>query len=72
MSRFIGRVPNEVNMDVKGAIDTGNSTALRRLLFEDSSRANELIEVTGIKNAGVWLVGFTATGHSIPSLSMIV
>jgi hypothetical protein len=30
-------------MDVKGAIDTGNSTALRRLLFEDSSRANELI-----------------------------
>ncbi len=43
MSRFIGRVPNEVNMDVKGAIDTGNSTALRQLLFEDSSRANELI-----------------------------
>ena len=30
-------------MDVKGAIDTGNSTALRQLLFEDSSRANELI-----------------------------
>ena len=30
-------------MDVKAAIDTGDSTALRRLLSEDSSRANELI-----------------------------
>ena len=30
-------------MDVKAAIDTGDSAALRRLLSEDSSRANELI-----------------------------
>lgn len=30
-------------MDVKVAIDTGDSAALRRLLSEDSSRANELI-----------------------------
>src|SRR5713101_3838912 len=30
-------------MDVKAAIDTGDSAALRRLLSEDSSRANELV-----------------------------
>jgi uncharacterized protein len=30
-------------MDVKAAIDTGDSAALRRLLSEDSSRADELI-----------------------------
>ncbi len=30
-------------MDAKAAIDTGDSAALRRLLSEDSSRANELI-----------------------------
>ena len=30
-------------MDVKAAIDNGDSAALRRLLSEDSSRANELI-----------------------------
>ena len=30
-------------MDVKSAIDTGDAAALRRLLSEDSSRANELI-----------------------------
>ena len=30
-------------MDVKAAIDNGDSVALRRLLSEDSSRANELI-----------------------------
>src|SRR5229473_2006325 len=30
-------------MDVKAAIDTGDSATLRRLLSEDSSRANELI-----------------------------
>jgi hypothetical protein len=30
-------------MDVKAAIDSGDSAALRRLLSEDSSRANELI-----------------------------
>src|SRR5882757_4919653 len=30
-------------MDVKAAIDTGDAAALRRLLSEDSSRANELI-----------------------------
>ncbi len=30
-------------MDVKEAIDNGDSAALRRLLSEDSSRANELI-----------------------------
>ncbi len=30
-------------MDVKAAIDTGDSAALRRLLSEESSRANELI-----------------------------
>lgn len=30
-------------MDVKAAIDNGDLTALRRLLSEDSSRANELI-----------------------------
>ena len=30
-------------MDVKGAIDTGDSAALRQLLSQDSSRADELI-----------------------------
>ena len=32
-------------MDVKSAIDTGDSSALRQLLTEDSSRAKELIRV---------------------------
>jgi hypothetical protein len=30
-------------MNVKTAIDTGDAAALRQLLSEDSSRANELI-----------------------------
>jgi hypothetical protein len=39
----IKRVPNEINMNVKLAIDGGDVAALRRLLSEDSSGANELI-----------------------------
>src|SRR5215813_11527163 len=34
---------NEISMDVKTAIDTGDAAALCQLLSEDSSRANELI-----------------------------
>jgi hypothetical protein len=41
--RSIKRVRNEINMDVKPAIDGGDVAALRRLLSDDSSRANELI-----------------------------
>jgi hypothetical protein len=41
--KFIQRVPSEINMDVKAAIDSGDPHALRRLLFEDSSQANDLI-----------------------------
>jgi hypothetical protein len=35
---------NEISMDVKTAIQNGDAGALRELLSEDSSRANELIE----------------------------
>src|SRR5216683_6241882 len=40
---FLRRARNEVSMDVKAAIDSGDAAALRRLLSEDSSRADELI-----------------------------
>jgi hypothetical protein len=41
--KFVRRVQGEIRMDVKLAIDSGDASALRRLLSEDSSRANELI-----------------------------
>lgn len=37
------RAPSEFNMDVKAAIESGDSEALRRLLSEQPARANELI-----------------------------